>query len=312
MSFRPAACALVFHLVTTTPALAAGQPFAFALMGDAPYAAEEEQPVAEMIDVINRQPVEFVVHIGDIKNGHSPCSDELFRDRLELFSRSRHPFIYTPGDNEWTDCHRWSDGGYDPVERLRRLREIFYPDDYSLGQSKLKLKRQSDDANFADYRENTRWLMHNVIFVTVNVPGSNNNYNRSAASDAEYRDRNDANKRWLRKAYAEARRPGVLGLAIFFQADPKFERMTRYSSSSGYRDMMALVCAETRALKKPVMLGHGDTHRYRVDRPLRNMQSGKPIDNFLRVETYGSPTIGWVRITVDPAGAQLFRVEPGR
>lgn len=313
MICRLAAYALVLQLLTTSPVrAAAGEPFAFALMGDMPYGEEEEQPVAEMIDGINHQAVEFVVHVGDIKNGHSPCSDELFRDRLDLFSRSRHPFIYTPGDNEWTDCYRWSDGSYDPVERLGRLREIFFPDEFSLGHSRLKLERQSKDADFAEYRENARWTMHHVVFATINAPGSNNNYGRSAPSDAEYRRRNSANKRWLRKAFAESRKPGVLGLAIFFQADPKFERMTRYQRGSGYRDMMALISAETRTLKKPVMVGHGDIHRYRVDRPLRDMQSGAAIDNLLRVETYGSPSIGWVRVTVDPADAQLFRAEPGR
>ena len=35
--------------------------------------------------------------------------------------------VLTPGDNEWTDCHRVAAGEYQPLERLAKLREVFYP-----------------------------------------------------------------------------------------------------------------------------------------------------------------------------------------
>ena len=37
------------------------------------------------------------------------------------------PLVYTPGDNEWTDCHRTSNGGYTPTERLDVIRTTFFP-----------------------------------------------------------------------------------------------------------------------------------------------------------------------------------------
>lgn len=281
-------------------------------MGDMPYWGFEEPQVREMIASIGREPARFVVHIGDIKNGRSQCSDELFQERLEMFSRSLHPFIYVPGDNDWTDCHRPSDGGYDPVERLNKLREIFFAGERSLGLNPLKLTRQSDDARFASYRENVRWQVGEVLFVGLNVPGSNNNFTSSSSSaEAEYRERSLANATWLADAFRIAGQNQLAGLAIFIQADMGFDVSRLRRPRNGYREFVTQLAAEAAAFKRPVLLAHGDSHRYVVDHPLRDPVSGKPVTNVLRVQTFGSPTINWVRITVDPEDAQLFRAEPG-
>ena len=281
-------------------------------MGDMPYWGFEEPLVREMIASIGREPAQFVVHIGDIKNGLSLCSDELFQERLEMFSRSLHPFIYVPGDNEWTDCHRPSNGGYDPRERLSKLREIFFPGERSLGLNPLDLTRQSNEARFASYRENVRWQVGDVLFVGLNVPGSNNNFaSSSPAAETEYRERSLANAAWLAEAFRIARQNKLAGLAIFIQADLGFDLARLRRPRSGYREFVTQLAAEAAAFKRPVLLAHGDSHRYVVDHPLRDPVSGKPVTNVLRVQTFGSPTINWVRITVDPDDTQLFRAEPG-
>ena len=51
--------------------------------------------------------------------------DAVFQNRFDLFNEFRAPFIFVPGDNEWTDCHRANNGGYDPLERLERLWTMF-------------------------------------------------------------------------------------------------------------------------------------------------------------------------------------------
>jgi hypothetical protein len=286
--------------------------FTFALMGDMPYWGFEEPLVREMIASIGREPVQFVVHIGDIKSGRSLCSDELFHERLEMFGRSLHPFIYVPGDNEWTDCHRPSNGGYDPVERLNKLREIFFPSERSLGMNTLNLARQSDEPRFAGYRENVRWQVGKMLFVGLNVTGSNNNFASSVpGAEAEYRERSLANAAWLAEAFRIARQSKLAGLAIFIQADVRFSLSSLRRPRSGYREFVTQLAAEAAAFKLPVLLAHGDSHRYVVDHPLRDPVSGKAVTNVLRVQTFGSPTVNWVRITVDPEDAQLFRAEPG-
>jgi len=76
--------------------------------------------------------VSRVVHLGDIKNGSSRCDTTYFQARLADFNRFADPLVYTPGDNEWTDCHRANNGAYLPIERLDTLRRLFFA---KLGQT---------------------------------------------------------------------------------------------------------------------------------------------------------------------------------
>jgi hypothetical protein len=71
--------------------------------------------------------VALVDHLGDIKSGSSMCTDEYFSMIKSQFDRFRDPLVYTVGDNEWTDCHRANNGAYNPLERLDKIRQIFFP-----------------------------------------------------------------------------------------------------------------------------------------------------------------------------------------
>ena len=127
--------------------------FEIGLIGDIPYTAEEERKTEVLFSEMDSESLAFVVHVGDIKSGSSPCTDELFFRERERFESSAHPLFYVPGDNEWTDCART---GYDPLERLKRLREIFFRGDESLGEEKIPLTRQGTRQG-TDYPENVRW-----------------------------------------------------------------------------------------------------------------------------------------------------------
>lgn len=294
----------------TLPFAAAAQaPFSFGAFGDTPYFDREVPAVRRLLAEMAQQGVAFVVHVGDIKSGTSVCSDELLRDRRDLLDASPAPLVYTPGDNEWTDCHRSSAGAYDPLERLGRLRTLFFDSDESLGQRKLRLVRQSDDPRFRSYRENARWTAGDVIFVTLNVPGSNNNLGRSGSMGAEHAERMRANFAWLDQAVMLAREPAVRGLVIFTQADPGFGSGT--GRNDGYAAFRAALRALAADFHKPILFVHGDGHRFLVDRPLRDPRTRAPLGNFTRVEVFGSPTVGWVRIDVQPDGERLFSITPG-
>ena len=100
-------------------------PFAFALTGDMPYGTIRETPFARLVAEINGDnAVDFVMHAGDIKAGNERCDDTLIRHRFDLYQAFHSPFVYTPGDNEWTDCHRVNNGQYNPLERLDFLRSF--------------------------------------------------------------------------------------------------------------------------------------------------------------------------------------------
>ena len=277
----------------------------FALMGDTPYTALEEIAFDGMMTGIDSAPLAFVVHVGDFKNGGNPCTDDLFRQRFALFNASTHPFVLLFGDNEWTDCHRASAGGYDPAERLQKLREIFAAGDRSLGRRTMPLERQSADGRWTKFRENVRWVHGGVIFVGLNVPGSNNNMGRAGASNEEWAERNAANIAWVRAAFREAARRNAPGVVLALQANPFFELPRGARGRRGFESFLAVVEAETVAYGKAVAFVHGDTHRFRVDRPLKTA-AGVVVENFTRVEVHGSPITAWVRGRVDPADPAVF------
>lgn len=151
-------------------------PFAFAFIGDMPYGSVREEPFERLVADINRDhDIDFVMHAGDIKAGSERCDDELLRHRFALYQTFKRAFIYTPGDNEWTDCHRVNNGQYSPLERLGFLRGVFFPQIGQTTGGELRLVRsQADDGSYPEFVENVMFLKHSVMFATVHVVGSNN------------------------------------------------------------------------------------------------------------------------------------------
>lgn len=289
------------------------EPAAFGLFGDTPYNHWEREHLPDLIAEMDSENLAFVVHDGDIKSGSDACSDEALKSVLSAFQKSRHPLVYVPGDNEWTDCHRKSNGHYDPLERLDKLREWFFSDDSALGQHPLKLERQSSDKGFARYRENVRWEASGALFVGMNVPGSDNNFNgtrHGGGPVAEFIERSAANKVWLAQAFALARSRKLAGILIVIQANPGFHAANAGNPSPGYRDFLTQLREETQAFAGQVVLVHGDTHHHRIDQPLENPATKETVKNFTRVETIGSPFFGWVKGTADASDPQVFRFEP--
>jgi hypothetical protein len=302
--------------------------FEFALIGDQQYNKESQAKFPNIMNDLNQAGLAFVVHVGDFKGGMSPCTDETFKSRKNDFDASKHPFIYTPGDNEWVDCWRAKKGALDPVERLATLRDLFFQGSQSLGQRTLTLTRQSENSKYQKFRENARWTFEGVLFVTIHMPGENNNLGRAPEADAEYKERNAANLAWLKQAFEVAKRNGSSAIALFNHANLHFEnsfparrvRILGVAPSkkvSGYSDFIAALEAETLAYDKPVVLMHGDTHYFRVDQPLFTSKDavnefGRQIENFTRVETFGFPEAHWVRVIVDSKARNVFTFKAER
>ncbi len=285
--------------------------YEFALTGDLPYDPIQEEKFETLLSEINSSRLEFIVHDGDFKGGSTPCTDEAFEARLNLFQRFVHPLIYIPGDNEWTDCHREGAGQFDPIERLAKIRELFFPvsdGNQTLGQRTLTVRRQSDESGFSEYRENVIWNYGEVTYAGIHVVGSNNNLGRNAENDAEYEDRNEANLAWLEEAFDEADSQNSRALMVVIHANPRFDREPE--ERTGFNDFIDLLQAETLAFGKPVVLVHGDSHYFRIDKPLNVPDDNVDIDNFTRVETFGSPNVNWLRVVVNPRNPQVFEFFP--
>src|SRR6056297_3147181 len=86
----------------------ADRAFDFAVIGDLPYGVgvgKQDEDFELLLHDLNADTeLAWVLHVGDIKTGGSSCSDEMLEDRWRRFQRIKAPFIFTPGDNEWTDC----------------------------------------------------------------------------------------------------------------------------------------------------------------------------------------------------------------
>lgn len=279
--------------------------FEFALIGDTPYASIEGfERVVDDINADNQ--IKFVLHAGDIKTGSSLCSEELFMDRYTRFQRFEAPFVLTPGDNEWTDCHRANNGSYAPLERLAKLRSLFFAvPGQTLGQKPMTVESQG-----GEFIENVRWSTNNVMFATLHIVGSNNALApfsaRTPADDAEVARRIAATVEWISSAYDKAKTEGANGVLFLFQANPGFEFPAGHSERVGFEEVLAAMVDGAQSYGKPVVLAHGDSHYFRVDKPVRAGAAAVP--NVTRVETFGSADYHWLKIVVDPNSDEVFSI----
>jgi hypothetical protein len=302
------------------PAESQTQRFTFALIGDLGYVPAEESWTANVFAELSKDPsLSFVVHVGDLSSPRYGCTDEMLSRRLAQFNALPHPLVYTPGDNEWTDCH---DGQkvttVNPLDRLAKVRAAFFQGEQSLGQKPLPLLRQSRDPEFSKYRENVRWDYGGVTFVTLHVTGSNNALGRSPEGDAEFAERNKANMTWLRQAFAHAKANNSRAVMVLQQGN-MFPEWTPFPGKpmtpSGFAELRTLLEQEATAFKKPVVLVNGDSHYFRIDNPFRkNAPAGQrpppSLENFMRVETFGTPNHHWLHVTVEPDDPNVFTFRP--
>lgn len=286
--------------------------FEFAVVGDAPYSAREEREFEAMLAQINKGDFAFVIHVGDFKKSSSVCSDALFHSRRALFDRSEHPFVFLFGDNDWADCdsNTSASAGTYPEERLAKLRALFAAGDQSLGRQRLKLERQSENPRYALFRENVRWRYRGVRFVGLHVVGSDNNWGDGDTPSAEYAARNTANLAWLRDTFDLAGRERDAAVVVAMQADPYFQKPIGHKFRRGFEDVLSALAELSAEFARPVMLVHGDTHWFRVDKPMSDpRRPGKNLENLTRVETFGSPFVHWVKIRVDISLPFVFTVK---
>ena len=289
----PALKALLAATLAFTAASALADSFRFMAIGDMPYHSPAQ--FDQLIQRINAQPVRFTVHVGDFKAGSTLCDDLSFDKVYRQFMAFNQPLIYTPGDNEWTDCHRKNNGGYDPLERLQKIRQRFFASETSLGQQALKLELQSSSEEFHEFSENRRWSVKGVSFATIHMVGSNNNLQPELPSSREFGRRNAANIAWMRSTFASARANGHVAVVLAMQADT-FQHPGR-PPESGVAEWVEAFREEAAAWGKPVLLIQGDTHQFKVDRPFE--KTYPPASQVRRVVVPGEHISDAVLIEVD-------------
>jgi len=285
-----------------------------AVYGDSPYGTSptdtaEFQASAAFIDAINADPqVSLVTHVGDIHSGKQYCTAAYNQSVAALWTSFEDPLIYTPGDNEWTDCHKAAEGGGaysaatqqinyvldpvthlpidyasgNPVANLDLVRSEFFTEPGgTLGGGNLHGVSQADEydpayPSDAKYVENVMWERKDVLFVTLNIPGGSNNDQdiwygapvMSAEQAQEVTERTSGDLRWLDRAFAQAQADHVRAVTIIEQADMWDLDGKSVAHLTGFEPFVASIAAHTSEFGKPVLMLNGDSHTYRSDNPL--------------------------------------------
>lgn len=287
-----------------------GNGFAFAVFGDGPYYPSEMDRFQRVLDEVRASGVEWLIHIGDIL--WNPCTDRALEERLKALNSIGCPVIYTPGDNEWTDTHDERVGAYDPLERLASIRKIFFCNPgASVGARSIDVVCQSTDGRFREFCENSRWEHRGFVFATMHIVGSNNGRaafaSRSTVHDAEVDRRTHAAEDWLAQAFDHARRVDARGLVLAMHANIGLERDG--ARGDAFDGIIETLEKNLKTFAHPVLIIHGDTHTHRIDQPFRD-RSGRTYANLTRLETFGSPDIGWVRVVLGPDSDSVIEIEP--
>jgi hypothetical protein len=313
--------------------------YSIGLWGDLPYSdVQATVGVPNMIADMNKQDLAFTAHDGDLKAGNGTpgsitptiCSDALYLQGLQYFNSLRAPAILTPGDNDWTDCDRPSNGGFNSLERLDHERKVFFSTPFTLGQHRLRQEVQTDPiclgvSGNVPCAENRRWTYGRVTYATINIQGSCNNLCDTNPNPAEFAARNAADILWMQQTFAEAKRRGSVAVMLITQADPGFDASDATRSPlrdpktlvetdgqpDGFHDFLAALRDQVVAFERPVAYVHGDSHYFRIDKPLLNA-AGQRLENFTRVETFGdnqangTNDCNWLKVTVDPDSREVF------
>ena len=315
-----------------------GYAYGIGLWGDLPYSAVQEVGVTALIADMNAQPLAFTVHDGDLKAGSSECTDAVYTKSLGYFNSLKAPAMFTPGDNDWTDCDRIAN--YNSLAQLDKERALFFGAPYSLGQRKLRQEVQTEalclsaKGTFVPCVENRRWTVGRVTYATLNIQGSCNNLCDVAPDPNEYAARNHANIEWMKETFKQAKARNSVAVMLVSQANPGWDLSdpTRAplrdpktlvektpagtdSSTDGFKEFLLALREEVVAFRKPVAYVHGDSHYFRIDKPFLDA-SGRRLENFTRVETFGdnqtngTNDVQWLKVSVNAQSREVFAYQP--
>ena len=150
----------------------------FYAMGDVPYEPAEDTLLPRQISELPRD-AEFVVHVGDIKSGSTPCDEAVYNKVFGMLTQSKPTVFIIPGDNEWNDCA-------DPDNAWTLWKKHFTRFDQRWKHRFAVLRQISR-------RENFSFVRNGVLFIGLNLVGG-----RLHDPD-EWEKRHDDNLEWVKR-----------------------------------------------------------------------------------------------------------------
>ena len=302
-----AALALACVIAHAAKPVAAPRGFQFGVIGHAFKAAPDEAALKRAIADATQADPAFIVANG-IKSASEPCSDRLYAQRRALLDESAPPLIVSLAGSDWNACLN-SAGRSNAIERLNRLRELFYGDGESLGARRIQLTRLSSTAKFRSYAENAHWEYDKVLFATVNLPANNNHYRPEAGRNSEYEDRLVANRAWLHRLFTLAARQKMHGLVLFSDGDVGLQQEegfsllpTFQSKQDGFAEPRRQIQAMAEKFKGTVLL---------IDAQNNAAAGAEPAIHWRGNVGHLSLGAEWAEVRVAPGAATMFTIKGG-
>jgi hypothetical protein len=324
-------------------------PLSIAVIGDWPYSQALLDNAHKLVNGINDDKgVKLVMHVGDIHSGSMPCTSAHIGFDYQTktgspiatsnpgwnqaiyyqFQQFERPVVYTPGDNEWADCHKakqFSSGA--PLKELASVREMFFArPGVTLGQRAKRVTSQADAYDPAhpedsQFVENVMWDDARVVFATFNMPGGSNNdadpwtgnFANGAAQAEEAATRTAADLRWLDATFARAKQGRARAVVIGLQAD-MWDLEGGAAHLTNYTSFVQKLADLALQFGRPVLLINGDSHVYKSDQPLADPTSTlgqihktRAVPNFTRIVVEGSGVgTHWLRLSINPSDPAVF------
>lgn len=293
-------------LLAGTAALAWSQPlaFSFGVISNAVVRAGDDAPLKEAIIASDGDNLAFVVMNG-IKSAGEPCSDKFFFKRKELFQSAKNGLIVSLAASDWSACQT-DNGRSIAVERLNRVRELFFESEFSFGASRLPLLRQASMQKFRTYVENVRWDIGNLVFATLHLPANNNDFLAAAGRNSEFEDRLIADREWLQRTFSIATQKNAAAIVLFCDANPLSmpERGNRFDIGArrdGFVEIRKQLLALSARFAGRVLLIHGQTSA--------DYSAEPGVTWHGNIGTVAAVP-GWLKVSVDAALPTLFAVTP--
>ena len=313
-----------------------------AVYGDAPYfdktagsgdqklqLSREYLATPAFIDSINADPdVSLVTHVGDIHSGQETCRQDYDQGVFDMWTKYEDPLVYTPGDNEWSDCSKLPGQApaTNPADNLALVRSIFFAHPgTTLGENPMKVTSQADVAARGngnperhELRRERRVRQGRHAVHDAQHPRRLQQRRRSVGALRRQADnpmeqyneriqRTQATLDWLDRNFAIAQREADIKQVVIFEQADMWDTADAGNPAhlANYEPFVASIADHTNALGKPVLLMNGDTHVYRSDNPYsgavtKDLHPGYDVPNLHRIVVQGSaPKMEWLKLTID-------------
>ncbi|MDP7204278.1 MAG: metallophosphoesterase [Pirellulaceae bacterium] len=231
----------------------------FYAMGDVPYTPEDDAILPKHIAALPSD-AEFIVHVGDIKDGSTPCDEAVYVKVSGMLRKSAHRLFIVPGDNEWNDCAK-------PAPSWDFWTKYFMKFDRYWENGLVVARQEKRQENFTFFHKD-------ILFIGINLVGGK-------VHDAEeWKNRHRQNVNWIRQQL-EKNGEKSRCMVLFGHAQP----------ATKHDDFFGPFVEIAGAYGKPVLYLHGDGHRWIKDRPFG-------AKNILRVQVDQGAIASPLKVTV--------------